>query len=102
MKAVPERLADLGALYKERNALYKDNYKRFGDTLVSLFPEGITLKTAEEFNRFCLFLQLQHKMSRYAHSVKTGGHADSLDDITVYAQMTAEYDDEKRSNSNAR
>jgi len=95
-KTVPERLADLGALYQERNALYQDNYKRFGDILSNLFPQGLTLKTPEEFNRFALFFQILHKQTRYAHAIASGGHADSLDDIAVYAQMLQEYDEEKR------
>lgn len=95
-KTVPDMLGALGKLYRQRNKLYKDNYKNFGLTLVGLFPRGITLRTAEEFNRFALFLQLQHKQSRYANSILTGGHADSLDDITVYAQMTQEFDHAQR------
>lgn len=92
VKKVPEALAALGKLFEERNALYKDNYKNFGRTLMGLFPNGITLTTEEQFNRFALFLQLVHKNSRYAHSIATGGHADSLDDISVYSQMLQEYD----------
>jgi hypothetical protein len=91
-KSVPQALNDLGALYEERNALYKDNYKNFGKTLVGLLPDGITLKTEEEFNRFAIFMQMVHKQSRYAHSILSGGHPDSLDDISVYSQMLREYD----------
>jgi hypothetical protein len=95
-KTVPDMLSELGNLYRQRNKLYRSNYKNFGKTLLGLFPDGITLRTEEEFNRFALFLQLQHKQSRYANSILTGGHADSLDDITVYAQMTQEYDNAQR------
>lgn len=91
-QSVPQALAALGELYRERNALYKDNYKNFGKTLVGLFPRGLTLNTVEEFNRFAIFLQLMHKMSRYANATQSGGHDDSLDDISVYAQMLREYD----------
>lgn len=91
-KSVPQALNDLGALFEERNAKYKDNYKRFGDTMVSLLPDGIHLITSEDFNRFALFMQLIHKHSRYAHSILSGGHSDSLDDISVYSQMLQEYD----------
>lgn len=91
-KSVPQALGDLGALFEERNALYKDNYKNFGKTLLGLFPNGVTLKSAEEFNRFALFLQIMHKQSRYAQSILSGGHSDSLDDISVYSQMLREYD----------
>lgn len=91
---VPERLAKLGDLYRERNKLYGDNYKRFGQTLVSFFPNGITLKTADEFNRFALFLNVMHKVTRYARAMPSGGHEDSADDMAVYAQMMQEMDHE--------
>lgn len=91
-KSVPQALNDLGSLFEERNILYKSNYLNFGKTLVGLLPDGITLKTEEDFNRFALFMQLVHKQSRYAHSILNGGHSDSLDDISVYSQMLQEYD----------
>ena len=96
IKKVPEALSDLGKLYEERNKLYKDNYKNFGKILIGFFPQGITLKTEEELNRFALFMQTVHKQSRYAHSLLEGGHADSLDDLSVYAQMLQEVDNEYR------
>ena len=91
-KSVPQALRDLGELYEERNKMYKNNYLNFGKQLVALFPDGLTLRTEEEFNRFALFMQLVHKLSRYAHSLLNGGHDDSLDDTSVYAQMLREYD----------
>lgn len=91
-KTVPERLADLGALYRERNALYGDNYKQFGHVMARLFPGGVQLKTADDFNRFALFMHVQHKISRYAQQFASGGHPDSLDDAAVYAQMLQEID----------
>lgn len=96
VKTVPERLKALGALYADRNAQYKDNYKRFGAILLAIFPDGLILKTEEDFNRFSLFLQIVHKITRYAPSIGSGGHPDSLDDTAVYAQMLSEYDDEVR------
>jgi hypothetical protein len=33
------------------------------------------------------------KLARYANNFFTGGHADSLEDISVYAQMLREVDD---------
>lgn len=91
-KSVPQALADLGALFEERNALYKNNYFHFGEVLTGMFPEGLTLKTAEEFNRFALFLQIVHKSTRYANAMLSGGHADSCDDTSVYSQMLREFD----------
>jgi len=92
---VPERLAALGQLFEERNKLYGDNYKNFGKVMIGLFPKGVNLATEEEFNRFCLFVQIVHKVSRYAQAMRDG-HADSLDDLSVYAQMLQEYDYDSR------
>jgi hypothetical protein len=87
---VPERLKKLGQLFADRNALYGDNYKNFGKVMIALFPEGIELKTESEFNRFCIFVQIVSKASRYSSMFKHGGHPDSLDDTAVYSQMLAE------------
>jgi hypothetical protein len=92
---VPDRLANLGNLFRERNKLYKDNYKHFGKILMGLFPNGLELNTEEDFNRFAIFVQLAHKLSRYSNAMPSKGHADSCDDISVYSQMLAEYDDEQ-------
>lgn len=93
-KSVPDRLKELGLLYLDRNAVYKDNYKHFGKIMMGLFPKGLSLTTEEEFNRFCIFVQMQSKLTRYAQQFLEGGHEDSLDDATVYTQLLAEYDDE--------
>lgn len=89
-----DRLIKLADLYKQRNALYGDNYKRFGKILFQMFPNGLTLKLEEDFNRIALFVQIVHKVTRYAQQLEEGGHEDSLDDMAVYAQMLAEYDGE--------
>lgn len=94
MKTVPQALADLGAIYKQRNAIYGNNYKLFGHAMTALFPDGITIKTEEDWNRLSLFLHCADKLSRYAASFKQGGHVDSLDDLSVYAQMLQEVDGE--------
>lgn len=89
---VPEALAKLALLYKQRNELYGDNYKNFGKLMVAFFPKGVQLLTEEDHSRFALFVHLATKMSRYAEMFSKGGHADSLDDITVYSQMLRELD----------
>lgn len=96
-KSVPQRLADLGALFEERNKLYGDNYKNFGKVLVGMFPQGISLFTEQEFNRFALLVQIMHKTTRLAQGLKDGVHQDSCDDLSVYSQMLAEYGDESTS-----
>jgi hypothetical protein len=94
LSTVPDKLASLAKLYRERNLLYGDNYKRFGDVMMLLFPNGITLQTKEDHNRFSLFVHIVTKGTRYAEQFKKGGHPDSLDDIAVYAQMLWEIDKE--------
>lgn len=98
IKSVPDRLKSLGDIYRERNKLYGSNYKQHGHLLASMFPNGLTLKTAEDFNRFAMFIQVTHKVTRYGKSIEfgQGGHLDSCDDIAVYCQMLAEYDEEMK------
>jgi hypothetical protein len=87
------RLADAARLFKERNAAYGSNYKKFGPVLEAVFPEGLHLKGREELGRMILFAHLFTKLTRYAMNIGKGGHEDSLDDMAVYAMMLAEHDE---------
>ena len=90
-RSVGEALADLASIYDERNALYKDNYKRFGPALFALMGP-VTLNNAHDINRFAILVQVFAKVSRYVPMFNEGGHKDSLDDLSVYAQMLQELD----------
>lgn len=79
-------------IYRERNKLYGDNYKRFGVIMATLFPNGLTLRSVADFNRFGILVQLVAKETRYAENFTRGGHDDSLDDTAVYAMMLKELD----------
>jgi len=92
-KSVPERLADLGKLYQSRNKTYDNDYMKFGVVMKAIFPNGLELHTAEEFNRYAIYMMAVAKLTRYANNFKNGGHADSLDDGSVYLQMLREFDD---------
>ena len=81
-------------IYAERNKLYGDNYKRFGLIMTALFPEGLTLKTVKDHNRFGVFVQIVAKLTRYGENFTRGGHDDSLDDNAVYSMMLKELDNE--------
>jgi hypothetical protein len=96
---VPEQLRNLAKLYEERGAIYGDNYKHAGRRLLEFFPEGLTLKTADDFQWFHLFVHADGKLSRYAQSRmrQKRGHRDSLDDLSVYSQMLAETDEDAKS-----
>lgn len=87
--AVPRNAADiLGAMastYRERNAVYGDNYLAVGKLLGVLFPDGVKHESIKDprFHLFCLTLM---KLSRYAHSKFT--HQDSVHDAAVYCAMS--------------
>lgn len=89
---VPEMLRNAAKIYEERNKLYGDNYKRFGEIMNSLFPNGLTLHNVDDFNRFGVFVQVVSKITRYAENFTRGGHPDSLDDNAVYSMMLQELD----------
>jgi len=94
--SVPARLAALGAIYAARNRVYGDDYRYHGEVMVALFPNGVTLKTVDDFNRYALLKHAVSKIGRYAPNFQKGGHVDSLDDLSVYAQMLQELDAEER------
>jgi hypothetical protein len=89
----PDRaLKRLGNLFKERNALYGDNYLSHGKVMMALFSGKIPKQiTVEDANRFGIFTQMVSKMTRYANRWDEG-HQDSLDDLSVYSQMLSELD----------
>jgi hypothetical protein len=92
-KTVAEQLKDLASIHEQRSGLYGQDFLRVGPSLMAIFPEGLTLSTAEEFTRFALFAQIHGKLLRYAARFKEGGHADSLDDLAVYAQILRQVDE---------
>jgi len=89
-KTVPEILRECAATYEERNKLYGDNYKHFGKVMAGCFPNGITLKTEDDWVRMGLLIQVTSKITRYAQNLETGGHKDSAHDTIVYAAMLEE------------
>lgn len=88
--SVPELLESAAATYRQRNAQYGDNYKHFGPAAAALFPQGLTLRTADDWNRLGLFVHAFAKFSRYAANFSRGGHQDSAHDLSVYAAMLEE------------
>jgi len=84
-KNAADILAEMAETFRERNKVYGDNYKRVGDVMVALFPEGVELKTQEDFNTWHLFELMIVKLTRFANSNLT--HVDSIHDCAVYAAM---------------
>jgi hypothetical protein len=91
---VPDKLRDLANLYEERNVTYGDNYKRFGPMAAMMFPNGLIIRSADDWNRLALFIHVMTKVTRYANLFDKNGHSDSLDDLAVYAMMMREIDGE--------
>jgi hypothetical protein len=78
--------------FRERNKVYGNNFVRLGNAMHAMFPDGITVNSPEEWTRLYFLLLTQVKMSRYATNWKTGGHADSSLDASVYAAMLNAFD----------
>lgn len=93
---VPEMLREGADTYEERNALYGDNYKTFGILMCSIFPYGLSCRSADDFNRLGVLVQIVGKLGRYCEQFEAGGHDDSLLDLAVYSQMLRELDEEIR------
>ncbi len=93
MKTVPELLREAASTYEERNKLYGDNYKHFGEVMMALFQDQHVLLTSiNSHNRFGVFTQIVSKLTRYAENFSSGGHDDSLLDMSVYCAMLRELD----------
>jgi hypothetical protein len=92
-KNAADYLSEGAATYRERNAVYGDNYKQFGNVMKGLFPKGLRASTVDEFNRLGVLVQVVSKVSRMAENFNRGGHADSTHDLMVYAAMLAELED---------
>lgn len=79
-------LIKAAALFKERNAVYGDNYKMVGAVMAALFPNGLEVKTVDDWNRLHILLLGVVKDTRYTVNWATG-HPDSIGDRTVYSAM---------------
>ena len=89
----PDAILEAGAAtFRERNAIYGDNYRRIGALLLALFPEGgiPAITKEEDANRLNLLIDCLGKIQRYAYNFTRGGHRDSAHDLMVYAAMLEE------------
>jgi hypothetical protein len=78
-------LESMAQTYKERNKTYGDNFLTMGPVMKALFPNGITLKTEQDFIMFHLLDWLVGKLTRFVKTDMT--HVDSIHDLAVYAAM---------------
>jgi hypothetical protein len=94
MKTADEFLDLASVTFKAKNAEYGTNYLRVGAAMAAMFPNGVALKTADDWNRMHIFLLAVVKKTRYATNWNRGGHADSVRDLAVYAAMLESIDAE--------
>lgn len=92
-KTAADILAKMGDTYRQRNEVYGDNYLVVGKVMEILFPEGVLLKTADQFNKWHLFELMIVKLTRFTNSELT--HVDSIEDLAVYAAMVQSLMEEK-------
>ena len=100
-QSVADALEEAAKVFRERSALYKDNYKQFGHFTQPLL-KSVELKTADDFTRMGLVVQVLNKVSRYLQQFQEGGHSDSLTDLAVYAMMLKEVDAEVAAKSKSK
>lgn len=96
---VPDILEGMAATFRERNAVYGDNWKMVGELMDVMFPQGIGVTThakslkataipgilLSDYDVWHLFELMIVKLSRFAISGLT--HEDSVHDLAVYAAM---------------
>lgn len=71
--------------FKERRAVYGDNYKRVGAVMAALFEDGLGAITPEEHMKVEIMYCLVIKLTRFANSDMH--HKDSIHDLVVFAAM---------------
>lgn len=80
-------LREMADLSEEKEQEYGTAYLRHGNIMKALFPNGIDLYTAEDFNKFALLDLVVVKLNRTATQWGKALHVDSLLDMGVYASM---------------
>lgn len=81
---VPDIFREMATTFKERNKVYKNNYKVCAEILTALFPEGVPPEIAHS-DAFGLMYMIIGKLTRFTAS--GCGHVDSVHDIAVYAAL---------------
>lgn len=77
-------LEEMAKTYRERNAIYGDNYRMVGPIMAILFPNGVSREVLGS-DQFHLFELKIVKLTRFAISNLT--HLDSIHDDAVYSAM---------------
>ena len=78
-------LDEMAKTYAERKTVYGENYLKVGTVMTALYPDGVQLKTVEDFTKWHLFELIIVKLTRFVNSDLK--HVDSIHDTAVYAAM---------------
>jgi len=88
-----EILRENAQLFEEKNVEHGNTFENIGFHFEKLFPDGVALKTANDFNVFYNFIQAFSKIGRLASSVFNPekllheSYLDSSKDLQCYAAM---------------
>jgi hypothetical protein len=88
----PTKLSAAAALFSEREQLYGANYERVGAALSTFFPNGVRLRSPQDFTRYHVLTTMVAKLGRYMFNWSSG-HPDSIEDLIVYAAILAALDE---------
>lgn len=90
IQAQTQRLLEqMRRTHHDRGITYKENYIALGKVMVALFPDGIALKTEEDFIRYDFLNWMMGKVTRFAQADLR--HVDSMLDASVYGAMLAAF-----------
>lgn len=78
----------------ERTDVYGSTYDKVGNIMKSFFPNGVILKTEDDFRRYSSFVYIIGKLNRYSECLTKGGNKDSAIDLINYAAMLSEVTDD--------
>lgn len=92
MIAADEILEDAARTFRERNAVYGNNYLNVGSLFCALFPKTLVLSNEKDYIRFHLLMLAVVKLTRYCNNWDEGGHQDSIRDMAVYSAMVESID----------
>lgn len=83
-KTAADILDEMAKTFRERNAVYGDNFRMVGKMMAVLFPKGVPPEVLHS-DQFHLFELKLVKLSRFALSNLQ--HLDSIHDDGVYSAM---------------
>lgn len=83
-KTAADILDEMASTFRERNAVYGDNFRMVGKMMAVLFPKGVPPEVLHS-DQFHLFELKLVKLSRFA--ISNLKHLDSIHDDGVYSAM---------------